>query len=157
MLFETERCLVRRFEEKDIDDFMAYRNDLCWMKHQGFKGLTRPEYQNELLGGFSPEKGAQLAVVRKSDGRLIGDLYAKREAGLFWIGYTIGPSNARQGYASEAVGGLIRWIRAQGPFEIRASVEPQNLPSVCLLEKLGFFCAGTDENGELSYALNPDS
>ena len=46
----TERCLIRRFEEPDIDDFMVYRNDMDWMKSQGFKGLTKQEYEDALLG-----------------------------------------------------------------------------------------------------------
>ena len=41
----TERCLIRRFEAPDIDDFMVYRNDMDWMKYQGFKGLTKQEYE----------------------------------------------------------------------------------------------------------------
>lgn len=37
----TARCTVRQFAEHDIDDFMVYRNDMDWMRYQGFKGLTR--------------------------------------------------------------------------------------------------------------------
>jgi len=29
---------------------MAYRNDLDWMQHQSFKGLTYEEYERSLLG-----------------------------------------------------------------------------------------------------------
>ena len=42
MRIETERCLIRRFEEMDIGDFMIYRNNEKWMQYQGFKGLTKP-------------------------------------------------------------------------------------------------------------------
>ncbi|KAB2863272.1 MAG: N-acetyltransferase, partial [Exiguobacterium chiriqhucha] len=31
MTFTTTRCLIRPFEQDDIEPFMAYRNDLDWM------------------------------------------------------------------------------------------------------------------------------
>jgi len=36
--FETRRCHIRPFEEGDIEAFMSYRNNLDWMRLQGFKG-----------------------------------------------------------------------------------------------------------------------
>lgn len=41
MEVHTAHCRLRQFEEQDIDDFMVYRNDMDWMRYQGFKGLTR--------------------------------------------------------------------------------------------------------------------
>ena len=52
------RCVVRRFRATDIDAFMAYRNDLVWMRHQGYKGLTRSEYEAALLAEPQVADGA---------------------------------------------------------------------------------------------------
>lgn len=43
MYFDTVRCNIRPFNAEDIDVFMSYRNDMDWMKYQGFKGLSKQE------------------------------------------------------------------------------------------------------------------
>ena len=82
MLIETSRCLIRNFEEKDINEFMSYRNDEFWMRYQGFKGQTEQEYKNVLLKEFELQKGAQLAIVLKDSGCLIGDIYLKQDEAM---------------------------------------------------------------------------
>ena len=153
MKFETTRCLIRKFEENDIDDFMIYRNDSSWMKYQDFKGRSKQEYSKSLLGSSTLETGVQLAIICKANGRLIGDLYIKKEDDAFWIGYTITPSSARRGYAYETVSGLIAWITEQGSDRILASAEPENIPSINLLKKLNFIFTGTDDSGDQIYEL----
>lgn len=142
MRIETDRCLIRGFEAEDIDEFMLYRNDERWMRFQSFKGLTKPEYQKVLLGGTSPRLGMQLAIVGRSDGGLIGDIYLKQEADAFWVGYTVAPRYSRQGYASEALNGVIGWISRAGYGRVCAAVLPENTASVGLLKKLGFAFSG---------------
>ncbi|MDC8864855.1 hypothetical protein PRZ85_20925, partial [Escherichia coli] len=34
---------------------------------------------------------------------LIGDIYLRQQCDVFWLGYTISPAYARQGYAIEAI------------------------------------------------------
>ena len=106
-LLKTKRFNIRPFKQSDIDDFMEYRNDMEWMKYQGFKGLSKEEYEDALLKDVSLEKGMQLVIINKSDDRLIGDLYVRKENETFWIGYTINPKYAKKGYAYEAINGLI--------------------------------------------------
>ncbi|CEG21218.1 Acetyltransferase (GNAT) family protein [Planococcus massiliensis] len=137
-LFNSERCFVRPFHADDLDDFMSYRNNSEWMKYQYFKGRTKKEYEEALLADSSMESGAQFAIIRKADQQLIGDVYLKKEADTFWIGYTVSPAFKRQGYATEIVRALIDWIRQQGDYSIRAGAAPENIASIRLLEKLGF-------------------
>lgn len=117
---------------------MSYRNNSEWMKYQYFKGRTKKEYEEALLADSSIESGAQFAIIRKADQQLIGDVYLKKEADTFWIGYTVSPAFKRQGYATEIVRALIDWIRQQGDYSIRAGAAPENVASIRLLEKLGF-------------------
>lgn len=154
MLIETRRCLIRNFEEKDINEFMSYRNDEFWMRHQGFKGLTKQEYKKVLLKEFSLHEGNQLAIVLKDSGCLIGDIYLKQEADSLWFGYTISPLYARRGYAYEAVNGMITWIREKGIDKIFAATLPENIPSINLLKKLKFSFVGMNEHGEEIYTLD---
>lgn len=79
-IFELERCYTRRFDESDLDAFVAYRNDADWMKYQSFKGLSKEEYKEILLKETSLESGTQLAVLRKADQILLGDVLTVKSA-----------------------------------------------------------------------------
>jgi len=146
--FETKRCIIRKFMEKDISSFMAYRNDEKWMRFQGFKGLTAKEYEDILLKDNSLEEGIQLAITNKMTDKIIGDLYVKKTDDSFSIGYTMSPLYARQGYTYEATLGLIEWIQARGVKKIYGTVMQENHASKHLLEKLNFKFVEIDENEE---------
>lgn len=154
MLIETDRCLIRYFEEKDIDEFMSYRNDEVWMQYQEFKGLTKQEYEKALLKDVTLYEGVQLAIVLKDSGCLIGDIYLKQETNSLWFGYTISPLHARRGYAYEAANGIIAWIKDKGIDKIFAAALPENVPSINLLKKLKFSFIGMNEYGEEIYTLD---
>ncbi len=148
MKINTKRCQIREFHVKDLVPFMAYHNDIDWMKYQGFKGLTLAEYQQALLVvNDDLTQGKQLAVVDLDDQKLIGDLYIRQEEDVFHLGYTIVPRFARQGYATEAVTTLIDWLAVyQDARVIRAEVALGNLNSERLLIKLGFqYLTTTDQ------------
>lgn len=151
-LFTSERCCVRLFQADDLDDFISYRNNLEWMKYQYFKGRSKEEYEEALLKKSSLENGAQFAVIQKTDQKLLGDIYMKKEADTFWIGYTVNPAFKRQGYAYEIVRSLIVWIRQQGDFNIMAGAAPENIASIRLLEKLGFLKVEANDM-EVIYSL----
>lgn len=78
-MLTTPRCRIRPFREEDLDAFMRYRNDEHWMRYQGFKGLTKEQYRDVLLGDPPMDKGMQLAVAGKESDGLIGDLYVQRD------------------------------------------------------------------------------
>lgn len=156
MNLQTTRCQIRHFIEDDIDTFTQYRNNLDWMRHQGFKDQTREVYAQVLLEPGSLEDGVQLAIVRRDNGRLVGDIYLQREGEGYWVGYTIAPEHARQGYAFEAVSAMIDHLRAEGAAWIKGGVMPENEPSIRLLEKLGFSYTGVHD-GERIYRLEVTS
>ena len=151
--FETERCRIRNFEEKDIEAFMSYRNNLDWMQYQGFKGKKYLEYKAALLKQPNFLEGVQLAVVRQQTGELIGDIYLRLEKNTCWIGYTIAPQFARQGLAFEVVLQLLQQLQQAGLTLVKAEVEAQNLASIQLLKKLGFEQIGVD-GSELIFQLD---
>ena len=151
MTFQTERCLIRPFTLADIDAFMAYRNDPQWMRFQGFKGLTREAYVQALLAPIDQTAGFQLAIIHLADHMLIGDLYLKQEGDACLIGYTVSPAYARQHYAAEAVQGALHWASGQGFRQMVAWVEPENVASIGLLQRLGFSPIEANEDGELGF------
>ncbi|WP_215144790.1 GNAT family N-acetyltransferase [Exiguobacterium qingdaonense] len=149
MTFTTTRCLIRPFERHDIEPFMTYRNDLEWMKYQSFKGLTLEEYENALLGEQSIINGTQLAIIDLETSELIGDLYIQQEDTTYWIGYTITPTRARQGYAFEVMSELIRHLAERGAKEFKVGVLETNEASIALLKKLNFSYFATELDEEI--------
>jgi RimJ/RimL family protein N-acetyltransferase len=81
-------------------------------------------------------------LERKLDRKLIGDCGLKTfetDNRLAQIGYTIARQHWNQGYAQEAVRGLIDNAFYNFPtHRIIASVDPRNAASVRVLEKSGF-------------------
>ena len=55
------------------------------------------------------------------------------------IGYTFGPEHQGQGFAFEAVKAILGYLFGQlEKHRVTASVDPENVRSIRLLEKLGF-------------------
>lgn len=156
MKIETKRSIIREFRNEDIDGFIVYRNDMEWMKYQGFKGLSKEEYiQALLINRCTVDTGIQLAIIDKSTDDIIGDIYLKKENNDYWIGYTVCKSKAKQGYAYECVQAVMWWLEQQGAQRIMAAVLKGNLASIELLKKLQFSYIG-EEDGEniFEYKIN---
>lgn len=133
--------------------FMEYRNNLEWMRYQGFKGLAKERYEQELFLNQDLDNGRQYAIINRNTGQLIGDVYLKREQAICWIGYTIHPHFKQQRYAQEAVCALICWTSEQGYYRLKAGVHPENSASIKLLEKLDFAYLNQDYD-ELIYVYD---
>lgn len=139
LMIKTVRCILRSFEEKDLDSFMVYRNNNEWMKYQGFKNLTKDEYRNVLLVPPNIENGVQLAIADKNTDELLGDLYLIKKENTIEIGYTINPAYARKGYITEILEAVLIKLKECYPgYKIIAEIEKDNFPSRKLLLKLGF-------------------
>ena len=154
MIITTARCRIRDFTLADIEPFMAYRNDLDWMKYQGYKGKERQTYESDLLKTGSIYEGKQFAIALLTNDQLIGDIFLQQEARTFWLGYSIAPAYARKGYTHEVLSALLEWLNHQGVQQVKAGVLPENTASIRLLEKLGFVFDYKEDN-ELIYTYSP--
>ncbi len=158
MVIKTERCLIRPFQEADMDAFMAYRNNLDWMRYQGFKGLEKQAYIEQMVDRFSIQAGVQLAIVCDLTNAVIGDIYLKQEEDCYWIGCTISPEKAWQGYAYEAVCAVLRTLAADANRStcVKAGVMSGNTASMKLLEKLHFQYLETEGDAQV-FVLHLDA
>lgn len=85
------------------------------------------------------------AIVRRADHRMLGHIgfHGPPDKGMLEIGYTILEEHRRMGFASEAVRGLFEWAHTRHGIErFRASVAPDNYPSLELIKKFGFVEVG---------------
>jgi len=98
-------------------------------------------------------------VVRRSDGRIIGDIGTHGppdRAGSVEIGYALAPSVRGQGVGTEAVAALVGRLSAvPGIRRITAVTGADNTASRRLLERLGFRLDGSLPGaGEVRYGLD---
>lgn len=66
------------------------------------------------------------------------------------LGYTVEPEFRRQGFAEEAIRGMMDWARERSVEHFVLSIAPTNPPSLALAAKLGFTEAARvidDEDG----------
>lgn len=87
-------------------------------------------------------------MVERAHRTIVGDLGFKgppdRE-GTVEIGYSVVPTSRGQGYAFEGVQALVNWASAQHDVRaISADCEAENVPSIRILQKLGFRQLETD-------------
>jgi RimJ/RimL family protein N-acetyltransferase len=144
MDLSTERLWFDGLRESDAKALFAYRADPEVSRYQGW----RPETLDEAKGfirnqsGFiepSPDEWFQRAIRRIDDGTLIGDLGIRlSDDKQAEFGITLAPSAQGQGFAREALGGLLRELFGRlGVHRVHASVDPRNAASMALLTAVG--------------------
>jgi [ribosomal protein S5]-alanine N-acetyltransferase len=98
--------------------------------------------------------GPWIAVDRAATAIVGGAGFVGRpREGQVELGYGIAPESRGRGYATEAARGVVGWALAQpGVDRVVAGCDPGNVPSIRVLEKLGFERAGTAD-GQLRWVL----
>ncbi|HYF61184.1 MAG TPA: GNAT family N-acetyltransferase [Herpetosiphonaceae bacterium] len=156
---ETERLLLRPFTDADIaiHEVVFADPEVC----RFYCGKTRSEQQvREWLiyrrwqAGSSDDLGF-LAVVRKEDGQILGlvalqlllgvwlrleeDADSPFNPQLIELSYAFGRAFQGQGYAYEACHALmVHGFTSLRIARLTNDIDPENTPSIRLVEKLGF-------------------
>lgn len=144
---ETERLRIRRFQDSDLESFLAYRNDQEVARYQGWDVPYPREEALLFVEGMQtadPQvKGEwfQAALEEIETGAMVGDVayFLKKEDPQAYIGFTIARSRWRKGYGKEAVQRLLAYLfRDLDMHRIIAITDVENIPSFRMLERLGF-------------------
>ncbi len=148
----TERLLLRPFVPTDAEVVSAYRSDPAVVEYQDWKLPYPVERAAEsivkytMVGGVVAGKGYNLAVQRRDTGELIGDIYIGRHDSFptAEVGYTFATAHQGHGYATEALNAVIVYLfDGLGLRRLEASLDPRNVASEMLLERVGFRYEGT--------------
>jgi RimJ/RimL family protein N-acetyltransferase len=141
---QTPRLTLRKLEEQDCQAFFDYRSLPEVYRYQSWRPerLEDAEHfirQNMQQFPETPGTWLQLAVCLP-DGSLIGDIGIHfLDNDQIEIGYTLAPQYQGKGYASEAIKGVVNYVfSVLGKHRITASVDPANMASIRLLQRLGF-------------------
>jgi RimJ/RimL family protein N-acetyltransferase len=142
----TERLVLRRLGTGDVTALTSYRNDPDVARYQDWEvPYTRDlahQLVDEMAGVAAPAPGAWMQIaVADEDDRLVGDLAVGLDPNgqLALIGYTLAPAHQGKGYATEAAGALVdQLFERLGLHRVAATLDPANVPSARVLERLGF-------------------
>ena len=150
----TERLVLRRFTPADAAAFAAYRSEPDIARYQSWEApypLERAEAFIGWLAAHHPdEPGAwyQLAIAERSaPDILVGDCGFRsrvEDPAYVDVGFTLSPPAQGRGFATEAIGELIRYLfEDRVKHKVCADCDTRNVGSWGLLERLGFQREGT--------------
>ena len=143
IVLETPRLLLREFLLSDAEDMYALNSNWEVVQYTGDTSFESLEAAREFLRNYDPYSKTGMGrwlVIRKSDQACLGWCGLKWHEGD-WVdlGYRFFKKYWKNGYAWESA----IYCISHGFFkldldEIFATVVPENIASVRLLEKLGF-------------------
>ena len=134
---ETERMILRRFQESDLADLHEYLSDPNVVAYEPYKPMDLEEVKQNLAWRISTDE--MIAVELKDNQKLIGNVYlGNREFDALEIGFVFHAQYQHRGYAQESCKKLIDLAFEKGIHRIYAECDPDNGHSWKLLERLGF-------------------
>lgn len=172
LILQSERLILRPFQDGDIEPFATYRSDPEIARYQSWEPPFTVEqaarFVNDMKQARPGVQGEwyQWAVERKAAAGLIGDCafhILPDEPRQAEIGFTFARAYQGQGFAAEAVSRLLDYLFGDlALHRVVAITDAENRGAVRLLERLGLRREGAFvENvwfkgtwgSEFSYAL----
>ena len=150
IICETSRLLLRQFNESDVDSLLGFRGDPAVMRFSITGPETRADIQSKYLPSclrrYARDGLGQWAVVRKSDGRCVGEcgicvqeVEGERE---FEIGYRLRRDCWGIGLATEAARACRDYgFKHAGLRRLISIIESENAASIRVAEKMGMTLA----------------
>lgn len=136
-MIQTERLILRRYRQSDLQDLHEYLSDPEVVKFEPYLPMTMEQAQENLAWRISTDE--MIAMELKDTGKMIGNVYlGKRDFDTMEIGYVMNRAYWGKGYAAESCNALIDQAFANGIHRIYAECDPKNTASWRLLERLGF-------------------
>ena len=155
-VIETERLILKLYEEKDREAFVRLLTDERVMKYVD-KGVMSPEAAealwNKMMGLYGQGVDTVWAVFSKEDGGYLGNasIRPRPEKLSDWeVGYYLMPGAWGKGLGSDLAKRLVEYgFEDLGLDAVFATVDYENGPSRRILEKAGmtFFEELVDEQG----------
>lgn len=148
-VFETNRLILKPIEQSEALFLQSLMNTPKALKYIGDRNIrsendARRYIQNRLIPVFAKFGFGTYVLYQKNTNIPMGTCGFYDREGLdgIDIGYAILPKYERRGFTLEAVRFLSQSAFSQFRLEkLLAVTDPQNFPSIALLEKVGFkFC-----------------
>ncbi len=142
---ETERLILREFEESDLQAIQEYASAPEVVRYMGWGPNTEKDTREFLQRAFDqrqkqPRSDYGLAVVLKAENRLIGSggIYINPDHKEAELGYCFNRRFWGQGYATEAAKAFTAFgFEKLGLHRVYATCDPANVASVRVMQKIG--------------------
>jgi RimJ/RimL family protein N-acetyltransferase len=143
----SERLTLRPIQLTDAALIFTYRSNSAINRYQGWIPKTIDDVYDFITKLTSleinvPGSWFQLVIIKKDDLKLIGDIgvhFLDSEGYQAELGITLNENHQGKGFATEALRGVINFLFDHlNKHRITASIDPRNLKSVQLFERLGF-------------------
>ncbi len=146
MQLETKRLIIKPLAKTDAIELFAYRSNAEVNKYQGFIPCNLQEVVSfiEKLPGKFNVSGSwyQLILFEKNSSNVIGDVgihFFSKKMDSVELGITISADFQGKGFAQESLNAVIEELYSKyGKREFTASIDPRNIASKLMLEKLNF-------------------
>lgn len=139
----TERLVLRNVQPGDADIMYDYRNNPSCARYQrgqtkdwdGIVSLVERHKEDRL----SVDNTCLVAVALRDTDEMVGEIMVMPNEGTIALGYTFSYRHHRKGYGFEALSVLTEVLHEKFPgWDFICFTEPENLPSMALLRKLGY-------------------
>ena len=145
-ILESDRLLFRPFQKKDVKQLFKIRSNEQVMKFMDIISLKKEKESETLIKSYIHEfkhnTGITWAIVEKRENLLIGSF-------SYWriiknhcraeFGYSLHPDYWGKGYMTETFQTLLEYgFNQMHLHSMEANVNPENLQSIKLLERVGF-------------------
>jgi RimJ/RimL family protein N-acetyltransferase len=176
VFLETERLVLRRFTEADVDHLVDLDSDPSVMRYiNGGKPTPRHEIENEILPAFLEhyerfERYGFWAAIERSTGAFLGWFHFRPKRGAALdepeLGYRLRRSAWGKGYATEGSRALIdKGFAELGVRRVVSETMVVNIASRRVMEKAGLEFVRVfhqewpdriegEEHGDVEYALS---
>ena len=142
---ETSRMILRPIAIEDCELVFNYRSDKETNLYQSWIPDSIDDVQSFISKNPTqiniPDTWFQLVIITKQDNQVIGDigLHFLDDNHQAEIGITLSKHSQNQGYATEALQSVLSYLFSDlKKHRIIASIDPNNIPSIRLMNRLGF-------------------
>jgi len=145
-VIETTRTLLRPIAPEDAELVFSYRSDSEANKYQSWI----PNSLDQVIKFISknpdkinqPESWFQLVIIEKITAKIIGDIgihFIGHDNFQSEIGITLSKKSQNKGFAIETMTAIIDYLFNElKKHRIVTSIDPKNINSIKLVERLGF-------------------
>jgi RimJ/RimL family protein N-acetyltransferase len=145
-MIESELLLLRPISSRDNEEVFNYRKDAETNLYQTFVPKELEEMNDFIAKNPTEfdqaETWFQLVIVEKASDKIIGDIgvhFLGQDGLQCELGCTLDKMQQGKGYATNAMKATIDYLfNTLNKHRIIGSVDPENINSVRLLERLGF-------------------
>ncbi|MHA0320053.1 GNAT family N-acetyltransferase [Sphingomonas melonis] len=138
----SARLTLRPRVTDDAEALFPTMADAEAMRWWSYPPFTRVEDLRAHFAEAHPDWRAWAVTLRDDDWAIGFVAAGQRRADVSEIGYLFDRATWGQGVAREALGALLDQLFAEGQRRVFADIDPDNAPSIRLVERLGFTIEG---------------